>query len=72
MYSYLCFNNYTGEIKIAAQKHQRAIMRRDGSSHGKSEKQARLPNTRITNKQKLEKVVAEISKRETGLSSALY
>jgi hypothetical protein len=47
-------------------------MRRDGSSHRKSEKQARLPNTRITNKQKFEKVVAEIAERKTGLSSALH
>jgi hypothetical protein len=47
--------------------YQQAIMKRDGSSHRKSEKQARLPNTRITNKQKLEKVVAEIAKKENRI-----
>jgi len=38
------------------------ITRRNRSTYRKSEKQAWFPNTRITNKQKFEKVVAEIEK----------
>ena len=46
----------------SAKKYQRMIMRRNSCSYRKSEKQAWFPNTRITNKQKFEKVVAEIEK----------
>jgi hypothetical protein len=38
------------------------ITRKNMSTYRKSEKQAWFPNTRITNKQKFEKVVAEIEK----------
>jgi hypothetical protein len=67
MYIFIYISTTTLQKFTSSMNYQQAIMKRDGWSHRKSEKQARLPNNRITNKQKLEKVVAEIAKKENRI-----